>query len=127
VSVVGSYAKVRIVAGGLVAHPLLQPEPLVTAGSSILAVSVPPARLPAGLRERSQILLVMAPRSPDDPAPDPVTGRVVGLPSTPDQVTGEVSVSIELDPSDAVTVASADGVRIVLLDPGVDQAGQVAA
>jgi hypothetical protein len=125
--VVGTYAKVRIVAGGLVAQPLLQAEPLVAPGASVLAVSVPPAHLPIGLRERSQVLLVIAPQTPDQPVAEPVIGRVVGLPSTADQVTGEVSVSVELDADDAVTVAAADAVRIVLLDPGIDPAGQVAA
>lgn len=124
--VVGTYAKVRIVGGALLAQPMLQAEPLVTPGSSVLAVSVLPGELPAGLRERSQVLVVMPPQSPTDPLVEPVRARVVGLPSAPDQVTGSVSVSLEVPVADAVSVANSSTVRIVLLDPGADPAASVA-
>jgi hypothetical protein len=91
-------------------------------GSSVLAVGVLPGELPAGLRERSQVLVVMPPMSPDDPVTQPVRARVVGLPSAPDQITGNVSVSLEVAVVDAVSVASSSTVRIVLLDPGADPA-----
>jgi len=125
--VVGSYAKVRIIAGGLLAHPMLQSAPLVAPGSSVLAVSVPPGELPAGLRERSQVLVVMPPSGSDVLAPEPVTARIVGLPTEPDQITGSVSVSVEVAAADAVTIASSAAVRLVLLDPGVDGAATVEA
>jgi len=121
-AVIGQYTKVRIVSGGLVARELLQPMPLVAPGSAVVAVTIPSGELPAGLRERSQVQLVMPPAG-EGAAPTPVTGRVVGLPSTPDSTNGEMSLSLEVAAPDAVTVASADNVRVVLLDPGVDPAG----
>jgi hypothetical protein len=120
-SVVGLYAKVRIVPGGLLALGLLQTAPLVAAGAAVVAVSIPSGELPAGLRERSQVQVVI-PATGDKAPPEPVLGRVVGLPVTPDSATGQMSVSLEVAAADAVVVASAERVRVVLLDPGVDPA-----
>ena len=121
VSVVGKYAKVRIVTGGLLAAGLLQTAPLVASGASVVAVTVPVGELPAGLRERSRVQIVF-PASGGATAPLPVFGRVVGLPTEPDSVTGQMSVSLEVASADAVTVATAAKVRVVLLDPGIDPA-----
>jgi hypothetical protein len=120
-AVVGRYAKVRIVTGGLVSTSLLQAAPLVTPGAAVVAVTVPAGELPAGLRERSRVQVVIPPRG-EDAQPAPVFGRVVGLPSAPDSTTGQMSVSLEVAAADAVVVAGADKVRVVLLDPGVDPA-----
>ena len=121
-SVVGRYTKVRIVAGGLLAPGLMQSAPLVAPGSAVVAVTIPSGELPAGLRERSQVQIVIP--TPGDAAPvAPVLGRVVGLPAAPDSVTGQMSVSLEVSSADAVTVASAARVRVVLMDPGADSAG----
>ena len=119
--VVGQYTKVRIVSGGLLASGLLQAHPLVSAGSAVVAVTIPAGELPAGLRERSQVQIVM-PGVGDEVPLSPVIGRVVGLPA-PDSVTGEMSISFETTAADAVTVARAARVRVVLLDPGADAAG----
>lgn len=120
--VVGEYTKVRIVSGGLLATGLLQSQPLVTAGSAVVAVTVPSGQVPAGIRERSQVEVVV-PSTRDAPAVAPVTARVVGLPAAPDSVTGQMSLSLEVSAADAVTVANAAAVRVVLIDPGVDLAG----
>jgi hypothetical protein len=120
-AVVGRYAKVRIVTGGLLATSLLQAAPLVTPGAAVVAVTVPAGELPAGLRERSRVQVVVPPAGERAPVV-PVLGRVVGLPTTPDSVTGQVSVSLELASADAVVIAGADKVRVVLLDPGLDTA-----
>jgi hypothetical protein len=121
-AVIGQYTKVRIVAGGLLASGLLQSEPLVTPGSAVVAVTVPSGELPAGLRERSQVQIVI-PTAGDEPTLPAIVGRVVGLPAAPDSVTGQMSVSFEVSAADAVTVASASRVRVVLLDPGIDPIG----
>jgi hypothetical protein len=121
-AVVGQYAKVRIVSGGLLAPGLLQSLPLVAPGSAIVAVTIPSGELPAGLRERSQVQIVI-PTVGDATPIAPIVGRVVGLPAAPDSVTGQMSVSFEVSSTDAVTVASATRVRVVLLDPGADAAG----
>ena len=121
-SVVGQYTKVRIVSGGLLATGLLQSAPLVAPGSAVVAVTVPSGELPAGLRERSQVQVVLLPNGATA-APPPVVGRVVGLPVSPDTVTGQLSISLEVASIDAVALASATRVRVVLLDPGTDLAG----
>ena len=120
--VVGQYAKVRIVTGGLLAAGLLQPEALVAPGSAVVAVTIPSGELPAGLRERSHVQIVI-PAVGDGTPPLPVVGRVVGLPEAPDAVTGQLSISFEVTAADAVVVAGANRVRVVLLDPGVDPSG----
>ena len=121
-SVVGQYTKVRIVTGGLLAADLLQAAPLVAPGSAVVAVTIPSGELPAGLRERSQVQLVI-PSIDEETPTSSVVGRVVGLPDVPDSVTGQLSVSFEMSAVDAVAVASATRVRVVLLDPGLDTAG----
>lgn len=121
--VVGQYAKVRLVAGSLVTSPALQTDPLVAAGSSVVAIQVADGALPVGLRERSPIEVVI-PHHTDDPDARPVTveARVVGLPSTPESAIGTQSLSIEVDDTEAARVASADDVRVVLVDPRPDPA-----
>jgi hypothetical protein len=121
-AVVGQYTKVRIVSGGLLSTGLLQPAPLVAPGSAVVAVTVPSGELPEGLRERSQVQVVLLPNG-TTAAPPPVVGRVVGLPIVPDTVTGQQSISLEVASIDAVALASATRVRVVLLDPGTDLAG----
>jgi len=125
-TIVGQYAKVRIVGGGLLSTGLLQTRPLVGPGAAVVAVTVPAGEVPAGLRERSQVEVVMPTTRPVTGASgkvSPVVGRVVGLPAAPDSVTGQMSLSLEVSSADAVTVAAAAAVRVVLLDPGMDAAG----
>jgi hypothetical protein len=125
--VVGQYAKVRVVAGSLLASPMLQSAPLVGPGAAIVAISVPEGELPVGLRERSRVQLVFPQASVAEVPPAPVEGRVVGLPAAADSVTGGSSLSIEVAVADAATLAAATRVRVVLLDPGVDPASEPAA
>ena len=112
--VIGSYAKVRLIAGTLLAREALQAGPLVAPGASVVAVTVSAGEVPIGLRERSRVSVVIV---ASDRTSTAVQGLVVGLPS-PAGSSGQVSVSIELLASDAVAVASAEKVRLVLLDPG---------
>ncbi|MEY2400185.1 MAG: hypothetical protein QOJ08_296 [Ilumatobacteraceae bacterium] len=121
-SVIGQYTKVRIVTGGLLSSGLLQAGALVAPGSAVVAVTIPSGELPAGLRERSQVQIVIPPTG-DEVPPPPVNGRVVGLPEVPDSTTGQLSISFEVSALDAVVVASATRVRVILLDPGVDSSG----
>ena len=112
--VIGSYAKVRLIAGTLLAREALQAGPLVAAGASVVAVTVAAGEVPIGVRERSRVSVVIV---ASDRTSTAVQGLVVGLPS-PAGSSGLVSVSIELVAADAVAVASAAKVRLVLLDPG---------
>ena len=84
-------------------------------------VVVPPAELPAGLRERVPIRLVVPPRSVDDEI-HVFDGRTVGLPVDSSEVLGGRSVSVEVDLADAARVAAAERVRLVITDPEPDAA-----
>ena len=111
--VVGSYAKVRLIAGTLLAREALQAGPLVAVGASVVAVTVPAGEVPIGLRERSRVSVVMI---ASDRTSTSVAGLVVGLPTQAGS-SGQVSVSIELAAVDATSVAAAEKIRLVLLDP----------
>ena len=113
-AMVGSYAKVRLIAGTLLAREALQSGPLVAPGASVVAVTVPAGEVPIGLRERSRVSVVIV---ASDRTSASVNGTVVGLPSQAGS-SGQVSVSIELAAGDAGAVAAAEKVRLVLLDPG---------
>ncbi|MFZ8997571.1 MAG: SAF domain-containing protein [Ilumatobacteraceae bacterium] len=125
-AVIDRHAKVHLVAGTLVSPVLLQAEPLLTPGTSVVAVELRPTRVPTGLRERSSIeLIVSSGRSGDEPEQIRAVGGGGGGPPPPtevDGVTGSVSMSVEVDPTVAALVAAADDVRVVLLDPGDDAA-----
>ncbi len=104
--------------------PMLQSSPLVAPGSAVVAITVPSGELPRGVaRTLAGATGVPAGgRAATGTAAAPVTGRVVGLPTTPDSVTGKLALSVEVVAADAVAVASAADVRVVLLDPGADPA-----
>ncbi len=122
-SLVGSYAKVRLVAGSLVTAESLQAVPLVTPGSSVVAIQVADGALPTGLRERSAIVLVVpAERANDGAGTTSVPGRVVWLPTATSSALGLQSLSVEVASADAAPVAAADDVRVVLVDPAEDPA-----
>ena len=114
--VTGSYTKVRLVAGTLLAQESLQSRPLVAAGSAVVAVTVPAGEVPIGLRERSRVQLVLVAA---DRSASTVTGVMVGLPVTGSAgSSSQVSLSIEVPAADGLRVAAAERTRIVLLEPG---------
>lgn len=117
--VADQYARVHIAAGTLLAPVLVQPGPLMAPGSAVVAVELRPTLVPDGLRERSVIELVV--RSDTDGAqPFRTTGRVVTRPAPVEGVSGVVSMSVEVVADAAAAVASADDLRLVLRDPGID-------
>lgn len=129
---IGQFAKVRLVAGSLVVAEALQASPLVGPGSSLVAVTVAAGELPIGVRERSRVELVLPVASSLDPT-GPASGegapagrvveaRAVGLPTPIDSSGGGLTVTFEVARDDAATVATAERVRVVLLDPGSDPA-----
>lgn len=125
-SLIGSYAKVRLVSGALVTAESLQAAPLVSSGSSVVAIQVADGSLPIGLRERSPVQLVIpasgSPGSPDATTPSSIAGRVVGLPTDTSSALGMQSLSVEVAADDAIAIAAADDVRVVLVEPGEDPA-----
>lgn len=122
-SLVGNYAKVRLVVGSLVAAESLQAGPLVSPGSSVVAIQVADGALPVGLRERSPILLVVpADRTADGATATSIAGRAVGLPTATSSALAVQSLSVEVAAGDAATIAAADDVRVVLVEPTDDPA-----
>jgi hypothetical protein len=118
----GTYAKVRLVAGSLITPDSLQSLPLVTPGFSVVAIQVTDGSLPMGLRERVPVLLVL----PADQVTDTsnatstivsIPARVVGLPIETTSALGVQSLSVEVAAGDAATLAAANDVRVVLVDP----------
>ncbi len=131
-SLIGSYAKVRLVSGSLVTAESLQSGPLVSAGNSVVAIQVADGALPVGLRERSAVLLVIPADRSAAPAGDAATrssidGRVVGLPIETTSALGQQSLSVEVAADDAAALAAADDVRVVLVEPRDDPAASSAA
>ena len=122
-ALVGRYAKVRLVSGSLVVAEALQDEPLVAPETAIVALQVDDGTLPVGLRERVPIVLVI-PATGDAVAPTSIDGRVVGLPQAAASALGRQSLSVEVARADAATVAAADDVRVVLVEPTPDPADQ---
>jgi hypothetical protein len=118
-ALVGSYAKVRLVSGSLVTAEATQAAPLVAPGSAVVAIQVPEGTLPIGLRERVPVVLVVPSVPASSGATEPVTidGQVVGLPTPTDSALGVESLSVEVARGDAATVAAADDVRVVLVEP----------
>lgn len=111
--VVNHYARTYIPSGSLASTFVVQPDPVVGEGTAVVAVSPDGGRLPRGVTRRSRVLLVI-----DGDAPTTVEARVV---SADDD--GELSV--EVAEVDAVSVAAAGSVHVVLLDPGLDPATSV--
>jgi hypothetical protein len=122
-SLIGQYARVRLVSGSLVTRQALQTGPLVSVGNAVVAFAVASSELPVGVRERVPVRLVIpADRGDDNQTPVSIDGRVVGFPTESDIGIGTVSVSVELNDADAAVVAAADDVRVVLLVPSPDPA-----
>jgi hypothetical protein len=125
-AIVGSVAKVRLVSGALVTSPSLQSEPLVSVGTSVVAIQLDEGAIPVGLRERVPVDIVI-PADPnlanEAPLSDLViAARVVALPIAPSAAIGTVSLSVEVAAIDAATLAAANDVRIVLVEPQPDPA-----
>lgn len=121
---VGQYARTYIGAGTLMIDVMVQATPLVTPGQGVVAVEIRPTQVPRDLRERSQVLIVVVPDDDTEP-PFVTTGRVVDR-GDADDGGDVVSLSVEVSQADAPRVAAGDDVRVVLLDPGVDPATEVA-
>ena len=119
-SVVNQYARVHLAAGTLMVDVLVQPTPLVTIGQGVVAVEIRPTHLPAGLRERSRVMLVVV---DGDGSPGLVTeGRVVATGDSSGSSENVVALSVEVREEDAAAIAAAADVRVALLDPGADPA-----
>ena len=113
-SLIGQYARVRIVSGQLVVGRAFQPEPIVEAGKSIVAIEVDADLIPTGVLERSTLQLVVLGA---DGVPITVPGRATEVPVDSASGGGTVSLSVEVDVEQAPKIATADIVSVVLLPP----------
>ena len=120
-SLVGSYAKVRLVSGSLITPQSVQATSLVGAGNAVVAIQVDEGALPVGLRERVPVQLVI-PAVSGAATTDPtvIDGVVVALPIATANALGQQSLSVEVAATSAPAVAAADDVRVVLTEPDVD-------
>lgn len=128
--VVGSYTKVRVLAGQPFTSGVLQSEPLVTPGKVVVAIPVTPVQLPANLREQSLVDLIPTLESPTGGAATMaaphVRAVVIEYPAFgADAAANTVAaLSVEVDPADAdVIVAAGRDVAIVLVDPVGESGG----
>ncbi len=117
-SLVGSYAKVRLVSGSLITPQSIQATPLVRPGNAVIAIQVDEGGLPVGLRERVPVQLVI-PALSGAATTDPtvIDGVVVALPIATTNSLGRQSLSIEVVAAVAPIVAAAADVRVVLSEP----------
>src|SRR4051794_26250341 len=78
-SLVGQYAKVRMLAGSLVVGDSVHPLPLVDRAKVVMWVAVPVSGVPSGLREGSRLVLIVTPATPSA-APVLVEATVAAVP-----------------------------------------------
>lgn len=121
--VVDQYARTFIASGTLIVPQLVQSTPLVSPGFSVVAIEVRPTEVPANLRERSRVRLVVRDGDGETFGTD---GRVVARGDSSDSVTGVFALSVEVPADAAATLIGSDDVGVILLDPvgdgGVDPA-----
>lgn len=114
-ALIGQYAKVRIVSGQLVVPIAFQVDPIVDDGKAIVAIEVDADLMPAAVRERSLLQLVVL-DAEARPLTIPAAAAEVPIPSASGNGTLSLSVSVDVD--DAPQIATADVVSVVLLPPG---------
>lgn len=123
--IVGQYSRTRIFAGSLVVGVSFQEDPLVRLDKAIVAIEIDADLVPEGTRERSNLQIVTL---DEEERPQSVPGRAITPPTLSESGQGVVSMSIEVDTTQAADVAVAKIVRIVLLPPEPDTvAGDAAA
>ena len=131
-SLVGTYAKVRLVSGSLVTSQSVQASPLVEPGNAVVAIQVDEGALPVGLRERVPVQLVIPAVSAIGGSgaattdPTVIDGVVVALPIATTSALGRQSLSVEVAAAAAPIVAAAEDVRVVLTEPIVEATADAA-
>jgi SAF domain len=126
-SLVGAYAKVRLVSGSLVTPQSVQATSLVGPGNSVVAIQVEEGALPVGLRERVPVQLVIPQAGAATTDPTVIDGVVVALPIATASALGRQSLSVEVAAGSAPIVAGADDVRVVLAEPVAESSADPAA
>ena len=128
-AVVGQFARVRLASNSLLVGDQLQPTRLVSEGRVLASVTVPLGEVPVGLREQSQVALVVTPgdevAEEAGAAPVVVPATVTALPANLAEVVGDVDsssrtvvpLSVEVPAGFARLVGSAKEVSVVVVDP----------
>jgi hypothetical protein len=117
VTVVGKYAKVRMLSGTLLAAESLQDRPLVDPTKALVTVLVPAGSTPVGLREGSRLLLTVVPAQSGSGDPVTVEGFATTLPTATANGASTMSLSVEVPVVAASAVGTASKVAISVLDP----------
>ncbi len=117
-TLIGQYARVRIVSGQLVVGLAFQPEPLVDAGQGHRG-DRGRRRPRAHQRTRSIEPPARGPRCRRGP-PITIPARAMEVPVESMSGNGSVSLSVEVDLAQSPAVAAAAIVRVVLLPPTAD-------
>ncbi len=124
-AIVGQYARVRLLAGSLLAADSVQSRPIVDPDRVLMSVVVPVGLVPVGLREQSRVVLVVTPPTSGGVRPAPVLvdavvaavprnlGEVVG---SADAGQGMIALAVEVPPSYVGVVGEADAVSVGVLD-----------
>jgi SAF domain len=122
-SMVGQYARVRMVQGSLLVVDSVQARPLVDPSKVLMSVPVPLSGVPAGLREGSRLALIVTPKTAGAAAPPVlVEATVAAVPRNLGELVGggdssqsTVALSVEVPPESAALVGSADAVAVAVL------------
>jgi hypothetical protein len=124
-SIVGQYAKVRMIDGSLLVTDSVQTRPLVDPSQVLTSVPVPLTGVPTGLREGSRLMLVVTPDA-GKASPVLVEATVAAVPrNLGELVSGRdsngssstVALTVEVDPGAAATIGAAKAVAVAVLAP----------
>ena len=111
----------------------MQSEPLITAGTVVIAIPVSSTDIPAGTREQSVVDLIVTDVASGGGAVDAevfiARAVVVQFPAFADSGGRDnAALSVEVAPEDAPTlVAGLDDISIVLVDPALELIGHLDA
>ena len=111
-SMVGQYARVRMVQGSLLVVDSVQARPLVDPSKVLMSVPVPLSGVPTGLREGSRLVLIVTPKTAGAAAPPVlVEATVAAVPRNLGELVGggdsnqsTVALSVEVPPESAAVV-----------------------
>jgi hypothetical protein len=125
--VVGQYARYRLAEGGFLTADAVQPERLVTPGRVLMSVEVPAGQVPVGLRERSEVVLVVTGPGGSDATSTVVNAVVAAVPrdlATVIEDGGDagrdvVALSVEVPAEMVTTVGTAAAVSVGVLDGSI--------
>jgi hypothetical protein len=124
-TIVGQYARVRLLAGSLLSSDNVQPLPLVDPERVLMSVVVPVGLVPVGLREQSRVVIVVTPPATggDRLPPVLVEATVAAVPRNLGEIVGSadagqgmVALAVEVPPAYVGVLGEAEAVSIGVLD-----------